>query len=65
MRSYMYVYGYGEMQKASDTLEEFMVEADPCKGCTECTVSCAKGFPVADRIADVSRIRNIPDDFLV
>jgi aryl-alcohol dehydrogenase-like predicted oxidoreductase len=65
MRSYMYAYGYGEMQKASDTLEEYLVDADPCRGCAECTVTCAKGFPVADRIADVSRIRSIPDDFLV
>ena len=64
MRSYMYAYGYGEMQKARDTLEEYMVQADPCKGCTACTVTCTKGFPVAERIRDVSRIKAVPEDFL-
>lgn len=64
MRSYMYAYGYGEMQKARETLDEYLVEANPCEGCTGCTVDCAKGFPVAERIADVSRIRDIPFDFL-
>lgn len=64
MRSYMYAYGYGEMQKARYTLDEYGVHADPCKDCKECTVTCAKGFPVAERIADVSRIRTVPYEFL-
>ncbi|HEC44495.1 MAG TPA: oxidoreductase [Bacteroides sp.] len=65
MRSYMYAYGYGEMQKARDTLDEYRVQSDPCKGCTECSVSCAKGFPVADRVKNVSRLIDVPEDFIV
>jgi len=64
MRSYMYAYGYGEMQKARLTLDKYHVGIDPCAGCTECTVTCSKGFPVAERIADVSRIKEVPEDFL-
>ncbi|MFC2116219.1 aldo/keto reductase [Bacteroidota bacterium] len=64
MRSFMYTYGYGETMKARETLDECRVQADPCTGCPECTVICAKGFPVAERISDVSRIKNIPLDFL-
>jgi predicted aldo/keto reductase-like oxidoreductase len=64
MRSYMYAYGYGEMQKARETLDEYGVQENPCAGCTGCTVKCTKGFPVAERIADISRIKNVPFDFL-
>ncbi len=64
MRSYMYAYGYGEMQKARATLDEAGVGIDPCSGCTVCTVSCVKGFPVAQRIADVSRLGQVPEEFL-
>ncbi len=64
MRSYMYAYGYGEMQKARLTLDEYEVDPDPCAGCTACTVQCAKGFPVAQRIKDVSRIGEVPFEFL-
>ncbi len=65
MRSYMYAYGYGEMQKARDTLDEYQVQANPCAGCSECTVTCSKGFPVAERIRNVSRLIDIPKEFIV
>ena len=64
MRSYMYAYGYGEMQKARETLDEYGVQADPCAGCNICTVRCSKGLPVAERIADISRIKKVPSEFL-
>lgn len=64
MRSYMYAYGYGEMLKARETLDEYGVSEDPCKDCKECTVTCTKGFPVRERIGDISRIREMPVDFL-
>lgn len=64
MRSYMYAYGYGEMKKARETLDVHNVQDNPCSGCTECSVVCTKGFHIADRIADVSRLKNVPSDFL-
>jgi len=64
MRSYMYAFGYGEMRKARDTMDECGIQADPCTGCTACKVTCAKGFPVAERIAEVSRIKEVPYEFL-
>ena len=65
MRSYMYAYGYGEMQKARETLDTYGIQADPCEGCDACTVSCTKGFHVADRIADVCRLKTVPGEFLI
>jgi predicted aldo/keto reductase-like oxidoreductase len=64
MRSYMYTYGYRELDKARELLDDCMVGSDPCRGCTGCNVICKKGFPVADRIADVCRLTDVPRDFL-
>jgi predicted aldo/keto reductase-like oxidoreductase len=64
MRSYMYTYGYRELEKARELLDDYNVGPDPCHGCPECTVNCKKGFIVADRIADVSRLAEVPRDFI-
>jgi uncharacterized protein len=64
MRAYMYTYGYQHLAKAYTVLHESGITADPCADCTVCTVKCAKGFRVAERIADVSRLTSIPVDIL-
>ena len=64
MRSFMYTYGYGELEKARELLDAYNIGSDPCRGCTGCTVTCKKGFPVAERIEDVSRLADVPRDFL-
>ena len=65
MRSYMYAYGYGDMVLARELLDDQGVKADPCAGCTSnCSVRCRKGFQVAEKIADVSRLTEVPRDFL-
>jgi predicted aldo/keto reductase-like oxidoreductase len=65
MRSYMYAYGYRNLQKAYEVLERQGTGVSPCEGCETCSVSCPKGFNVAERIADISRISAIPKDFIV
>jgi len=65
MRSYMYAYGYRNPGLARDLLEELGIPSDPCRNCGACTVKCAKGFDVADRIKDIVRLKDIPADFLV
>jgi predicted aldo/keto reductase-like oxidoreductase len=64
MRSYMYAYGYRNMQKARENLDEYLSLSDPCGDCDACTVRCAKGFPVRERITDIGRILEVPGDFL-
>jgi len=64
MRAYMYTYGYRETQKAFDLLSDIGLDKDPCAGCDNCTVTCVKGFAVAEKIADISRLTQVPHDFL-
>jgi len=65
MRAYMYAYGYREMKKAREVLDEHRITDDPCSDCSVCTVSCVKGFDVPGRLADIGRMGRIPHDFLV
>lgn len=65
MRAYMYAYGYGETKKARDEMASLKIGNNPCSDCSTCTVKCSKGFNVSEKIADISRITTIPDDFLV
>jgi predicted aldo/keto reductase-like oxidoreductase len=64
MRAFMYAYGYGNPGKAKKTISEAASAGPPCLACTACSVSCAMGFDVRDRIMDVARVQDVPDDFL-
>jgi predicted aldo/keto reductase-like oxidoreductase len=64
MRSYMYAYGYKNYQAARETLTLAGTDDNDCADCTTCTVNCQMGFAVRDRITDISRLRNIPPEFL-
>jgi len=65
MRAFMYAYGYHDYQHAYSVLEENNLSSDPCSGCDECVVRCPSGIMVADRIAGVSKLRDLPKDMLV
>ena len=64
MRAYMYTYGYRETRKARDLLDELQVTPDVCAACNSCVVRCTKGFAVAEKIRDVTRLRDVPEEFL-
>jgi ferredoxin len=64
MRAYMYTYAYSDLEKGREILDEYGVESDPCKGCPGCTVTCSSGFNVAERISKVSRLKDVPEDFI-
>lgn len=64
MRAYMYTYGYNNLEKAHTLLSSLDVSKNPCSSCSVCTVNCASGFNVADKIKDVSRLADVPKDFV-
>jgi predicted aldo/keto reductase-like oxidoreductase len=64
MRAYMYSYGYGSARAAKELVGSAGVDPRPCAGCDACTVSCIKGFDVRERIADVARLHEVPEEFL-
>jgi uncharacterized protein len=64
MRAYMYAYGYRNLALAQELISELKLHAGDCRDCGNCTVHCAKGFSVAEKITDVSRLSNVPWEFL-
>ncbi len=65
MRSYMYAYGYGEHRKAQRVVVKSGISDHACENCGECRITCTKGFEVKEKIADVCRLKTIPENFLV
>jgi predicted aldo/keto reductase-like oxidoreductase len=66
VRSYMYTYGYRDLAAAKLALApvDVAAAAEACGSCHTCSVNCKMGFDVRDRITDVARIRNVPDEFV-
>ena len=63
MRGYMYAYGYRNLQAAHELVGSLDVAENPCGSCASCSAVCAKGFDIADRVKDISRLRAVPGDF--
>jgi len=63
MRSYMYAYGYRNLQAAHELVGSLEVPENPCGSCASCSAVCAKGFDVAERVKDIARLRAVPGDF--
>jgi predicted aldo/keto reductase-like oxidoreductase len=64
MRAYMYAYGYSNPAMAYSLLGELGTTDNPCKECNTCKVNCTKNFNIKEKIADISRLVNVPADFL-
>jgi predicted aldo/keto reductase-like oxidoreductase len=65
MRAYMYHYGYKNTVMARETVMGLPLPGHPCGQCAECTVSCKAGFHVAEKVRDIVRIRETPEEFIV
>jgi predicted aldo/keto reductase-like oxidoreductase len=64
MRAYMYAYGYSNPGMAYSLLGELGTNDNPCKDCSNCQVNCTKNFNIREKIADISRLVNVPAEFL-
>jgi len=64
MRAYMYAYGYSNPSMAHSLLGEIGASDNPCRDCSVCSVDCIKKFRIREKITDISRLVNVPVDFL-
>ena len=64
MRAYMYAYGYKHAQLAKETLAELNLPENACSNCGTCPVQCTAGFNVGRKIAAVTPVLDIPNEFL-
>jgi len=64
MRAYMYVYGHRNVVAAQELVTSLELPQKVCEDCDSCTVSCAIGFRVQDRIRNVVRLREVPPEFI-
>ncbi len=64
MRAYMYSYGYQYSQLAKETLVDLNVTENACLGCNQCKVNCPSGFDVEKKIAAITPVVNVPNEFL-
>ena len=64
MRAYMYAYGYGKAAMAKSTLHSIRIPDSPCNNCSTCSVKCTAGFDIKEKISDITRLRNVPEEFL-
>ena len=66
MRAYMYAYGYANMEMAHSLLSELETGPDPCVDCSDCAIdNCTKRFDIRSKITDISRLVNVPGDFII
>lgn len=65
MRSYMYAYGYRNTAQAYYNLVNVEMSDNPCQDCILCSVKCPSSFDIRKKILDISRLRNVPEEFLI
>jgi predicted aldo/keto reductase-like oxidoreductase len=65
MRGYMYAYGYRNLVQARKAVSCSGIEASICASCKLCDVKCSNGFDVRGKIADIVRIKDVPEEFMV
>jgi len=64
MRSYMYAYGYRDLEIAQKTLRSSRLRSVPCTNCNYCKINCKMGFDIKTKILDISRLNNVPEEFI-
>ena len=64
MRSFMYAYGYRNLQKAKAGLVETGLSGISCTDCSVCNIKCTAGFDIRQKVTDIARLLEVPNDFL-
>jgi len=64
MRSYMYAYGYKNTSQAWQTISGVDISGRPCEKCSVCNINCTAGFDIRKKILDISRLKDVPAEFV-
>ena len=64
MRSYMYAYGYKNSNQAWQTISGVDISGRPCEKCSVCNINCTAGFDIRKKILDISRLKDVPAEFV-
>ena len=64
MRAYMYTHGYKYPALSKETLLEVNLSATACSSCSTCKVTCPSQFNIAQKIAAIAPVLQVPDEFL-
>jgi uncharacterized protein len=64
MRSYMYTYGYRNLEHSLDTLIHADLPGNACEKCATCPVTCKAGFDIRRKIRNIARLKEVPREFL-
>jgi predicted aldo/keto reductase-like oxidoreductase len=59
MRAYMYAYGYRQPALAHSVIASLELPRRTCEDCETCTVVCANGWNVAEKIRDLQRLQGV------
>ena len=65
MRSYMYAYGYKNSSQAWHTIANVEISGRPCEKCEVCRINCTAGFDIKNKILDISRLKDVPPEFVI
>jgi hypothetical protein len=60
----MYAYGYKNTTQAWHSIADVEISDKPCEKCDVCRVNCAVGFDIKNKILDISRLKEVPRDFI-
>ena len=60
----MYAYGYRNLALAQEMVIASKVGDNPCQGCAECSVRCAKGFDIRGRVQELLPLQSVPEGML-
>jgi predicted aldo/keto reductase-like oxidoreductase len=64
MRGEMYAYGYRNLLHARQTVVQGCQDRLPCLDCDVCKVRCKDGLDIRERLLDIHRLRDVPEEFL-
>lgn len=64
MRSYMYAYGHKNLWLSKEYIKDMDLSRIPCSDCGRCSVKCAMGFDVKQKVLELAWIQNVPEKFL-
>ena len=66
MRAYMYAYGYGQTRDARNLLAEVGIDRQACSDCNKCDVQgCPQQFDIKTKMQDITRLLDVPSEFMV